>query len=71
MTMKAKNRKTKPKGKLRNSVPFRGVKRCRDCGFKIRGPEHEKGIHHRDAKKVDAKGNKILVGPFAMRRRFR
>jgi len=38
--------------------------RCADCGFRIRGKEHEEGFHHILGKKpLDSRGNKVLVHP--------
>ena len=45
--------------------PLNGKRHCGKCGFRIRGPEHNQGIHHMSGgRRVNDKGIHILVGPF-------
>ncbi len=37
--------------------------RCKKCGFRIRGRNHEEGEHHKLGGKLDKNGNKLAVNP--------
>ena len=53
-----KRKKKLTPGKVVRMAYSKGMPRCKGCGFRIRGKQHESGLHHQATRTTSSKAGK-------------